>query len=277
MGFLKTWLEGDFGQIATSLRKGISVLLVALILTDSITQGYTILRSVRAAPVSRQLQRPSPALERLDVQSIVAAHLFGVDSAAPATGATPVAAQGLSLHLTGTIAVADAPEKGSAMFAGSDNNVQRFVTAGGMVESDRILVGVYADHVVLNHLGVLETLSMRKATAVTVTKYIAVAKTDPVTIETRVDKAAGEYSRMLQVDDNGGSGRFKGVTFSEDAAAAGLSALGVHPGDRLVSINGVRVTSPEALEELSTGGVVALGVQNESGYHLVHVDSSQLR
>lgn len=271
----RQWLENNLGRAAPHLPTATSVLLAALFLADSIALGYTIVGAARALPRSQQPQSQGSDLMRLDVQPVVAAHLFGTsESAAPAAA---VVARGLSLHLTGTIAVEDAPEKGLAMVAGSDN-IQHLITAGDLVEADRTLVGVYSDHIVFNHLGALETLSMPKPTAVVrVTKYVAVVNADPETIEKRVDKAAGEYSRMLRVDDNDGSGRFKGVTFSDDTDAAGLGTIGLHPGDKLVSINGVRVTSPEALEELSTGGVVALGVQGENGYHLVKVDSSRLR
>ena len=291
----RQWLENNLGRAAPHLPTVMSVLLAVLLLADAIAQGYMIVGAARALPRSQQPQSQGFDLKRLahgsadraasegipggdglDVQPVVAAHLFGTsESAAPAAA---FVARALTLHLTGTIAVEDAPEKGLAMVAGPDN-VQHLITGGDLVEADRTLVGVYPDHIVFNHLGALETLSMPKPTAVVrVTKYVAVVNTDdPETIEKRVDKAAGEYSRMLRVDDNDGSGRFKGVTFSEDTDAAGLGTLGLHPGDKLVSVNGVRVTSPEALEELSTGGVVALGVQGENGYHLVKVDSSRLR
>ena len=272
----QTWFHGDGAAAAARLPVVVAAVLAGMIVTDSLTQAWTIMRELRGEFLVARTGAPPTPRARFDVKPVTAAHLFGVSGGGANAGETAPEVSIASLHLNGTIAVEGAPEKGFAMLGGADS-VQHLVAAGGQVDPARILVGVYTDHVVLSHLGAYETLSLPKRPAVTATKYVAVVPhVEPATIESQVEQAAGQYSRILSVPQND-SGRFNGVTFTADVDASGLGALGLHAGDRLLTINGVRVTSPETLAELSTGTQVALGVEGEGGYHVVHVDSSRLR
>ncbi len=99
----------------------------------------------------------------------------------------------------------------------------------------------------------------------------------PETPEQELEHAAGTHSRFFRPADSDNPGVFKGVEIADGAEAAGLESLGLHTGDKVVTINGVRVTSPDSLSELNSGGMVALGIQNQGAYHVVHVDSALLR
>jgi general secretion pathway protein C len=219
------------------------------------------------ALATRAASTPAPAPTR----SIAQWHLFGNTPAqASASGTTT------SLILRGTLAESD-PKAGIAVIADAGNG-ERSWRVGEQVAAGVRLVSVYADHVVVAHDGVEETLKLARDTSLAPAESAsrapgsaagragAAATSNPAattTATTRVTAPANwqqtvdhlrqnpaELMKRVQVVPVLDGGKLSGVRLSTGTDAALLNQIGLQPGDVVTSVNGTPIDSIERGQQI---------------------------
>lgn len=237
-----------------------SLVFGALILLQLLQIGYAF--------ISKPLKTPQPVLPMalpraqrsgVDVQTVVAAHLFGVPLADASTQDPANAPQSsANLLLAGTIATQD-PKRGIAII--SDGGGPSKVYSVGERISGASLHSVYLDHVILDRAGALETLLLPRqlppsARAAAVARHLPGA--DP-----RTAAAVENIRRMVQQDpaildqvmrtvasyDNA-AGKLRGFRAYPGRNRAIFSKLGLKAGDLVTAINGTPLDDPQRSQEV---------------------------
>ena len=200
---------------------------------------------------------PSHAAPGVDVQSVVAAHLFGVATADPAAqdpANAPLSSA--NLVLAGTIATQE-PKHGIAII--SDGGPARVFSVGDNV-GGATLHSVYLDHVILDRAGVLETLQLPR--------QLAGSRPGPVARrgaggDARTVAAVDNIRRLVQQDPNildqvmrtvasydNVAGKLRGFRAYPGRNRAIFNRLGLKPGDLVTAINGQPLDDPQRSQEV---------------------------
>ncbi len=234
----------------------VSLVLAALIAVELalLTQalwGASPVKSVQLPPLQPLRQnRPSG----VDIQTIVAAHLFGVaphatqdEGNAPQTTA--------NLVLAGTIATQD-PQHGVAII--SDGGPSKVYAIGDNV-GGASLHSVYLDHVILDRGGALETLKLRRlqlaaaapvarrtfgpdpSTAANLENVRRIVQQDPGILN--------EIMRTVASYDNK-AGKLRGFRVYPGRNRSAFNGLGLRPGDLVTAINGTPLDDPQRGQEI---------------------------
>jgi general secretion pathway protein C len=202
---------------------------------------------------------PRPQRPSLHIQSVIAAHLFGV--AAVNNGAQDPAnapQSAANLLLAGTIATQD-PKRGVAII--SDGGGPSKVYAVGDRVGGASLHSVYLDHVILDRAGALETLQLpRQLLAGNRGSSVALRRpgADPRTV------AAVDNIRHMVQQDPGILDQVMRTVASYDNAAGKLrgfraypgrnrqifSRLGLKAGDLVTAINGTALDDPQRSQDV---------------------------
>jgi len=234
----------------------VSLVLAALIAVELalLTQalwGASPVKSVQLPP-QRPLRLNQPS--GVDIQTIVAAHLFGVapratqdEGNAPQTTA--------NLVLAGTIATQD-PRHGIAII--SDGGPSKVYSIGDNV-GGASLHSVYLDHVILDRGGALETLKLRRAqlsaaapgarrpigpdpnTAANLENVRRIVQQDPGILN--------EIMRTVASYDNK-AGKLRGFRVYPGRNRSAFNGLGLRPGDLVTAINGTPLDDPQRGQEI---------------------------
>jgi general secretion pathway protein C len=204
---------------------------------------------VAATPASHQ--RPAA-----NVQTVIAAHLFGVAVADPTTqdpNNAPLSSA--NLVLAGTIATQD-PKRGIAII--SDGGPSKVYSIGENVNGAS-LYSVYLDHVILDRAGTLETLLLPRLIA---GSRAAPRMSRRVGPDPRTAEAVDNVRRMVQQDpgildqvmrtvpsyDNA-AGKLRGFRAYPGRNRAIFNKLGLQPGDLVTAINGQPLDDPQHSQE----------------------------
>jgi general secretion pathway protein C len=195
----------------------------------------------------------------VNVQSVVAAHLFGVAAlerkALDPSNAPPSSA---NLMLAGTIATQD-PKHGVAII--SDGGGPSKVFSVGDNVSGASLYSVYLDHVILDRNGALETLTLPRQlppSRAAIVRRPATVGSDPRTVQ-----AVDNIRRLVQQDptildqvmrtvpsyDNAG-GKLRGFRAYPGRNRQIFSKLGLRSGDLVTAINGTTLDDPQRSQEV---------------------------
>jgi len=239
--------------------KLVSLVFGALILLQVLQIGYSL--------ISKPLKTPQPVLPAampraprsgVNIQTVVAAHLFGVSVADPSTQDPENAPQSsANLLLAGTIATQD-PKRGVAII--SDGGGPSKVYSVGERIGGAALHSVYLDHVILDRGGALETLLLPRQLPPTsrVTAARRVPGGDPRTVA-----AVDNIRRMVQQDpsildqvmrtvasyDNA-AGKLRGFRAYPGRNRAIFSKLGLKAGDLVTAINGTPLDDPQRSQDV---------------------------
>jgi general secretion pathway protein C len=239
--------------------KLVSLVFGALILLQLLQIGYSLL--------SKPLKTPQPALPAamprsqrsgVDIQTVVAAHLFGVAVADPSTQDPENAPQSsANLLLAGTIATQD-PKRGVAII--SDGGGPSKVYSVGERIGGASLHSVYLDHVILDRGGALETLLLPRLLPPSSRAASArrVPGGDPRTVA-----AVDNIRRMVQQDpsildqvmrtvasyDNA-AGKLRGFRAYPGRNRAIFAKLGLKAGDLVTAINGTPLDDPQRSQDV---------------------------
>ncbi len=239
--------------------KAVSWVLGALILLQVLQIGYSLF--------SKPLKTPQPVLPAaalptqpsgVNIQAVVAAHLFGVSAVDPASQDPANAPQSqANLLLAGTIATQD-PKHGVAII--SDNGAPAKVYSVGDRIGGASLHSVYLEHVILDRGGTLETLLLPRQVppSVRVTATRRAAGGDP-----RTTAAVDNIRRMVQQDpsildqvmrtvasyDNA-AGKLRGFRAYPGRNRAIFSKLGLKAGDLVTAINGTPLDDPQRSQDV---------------------------
>jgi len=253
----------------------VSWLLATLIAAQVAHTVAAALTGRRQPPAVPALQHASPPTVRLNVQAIVAAHLFGVapsSSVRDPLAAVPTTA---NLHLRGTLATAD-PRHGWAIIADDRaEKVYRVGEAAGALS----LYSVYVDHVLLDREGSLESLALPRAAERSAWAPAASPVVPPdINLEER--HRLGEVMRAEPAVDEE-SNKLLGFRIDPIPPASALVRAGLRPRDLVTTVNGTpladqdRQRSQELMNEALASGSASLSVIR-GGQHLdVAVDVSR--
>ncbi|HRQ66511.1 MAG TPA: type II secretion system protein GspC [Xanthomonadaceae bacterium] len=221
-----------------------------------------------AAPATAPAVAAQPAAT---ARSIAAWHLFGNALPGPDLAALAQAREtSLRLTLRGVLAEED-PALGIALIA-EEGARERAFRVGEEVPGGARLEGVYPDRVALNRAGVMETLSLPRASGSPGTvrsaspgsPQAALRSYTPIFAQPQVlpgvdlaqatrgmaidaDRLARDISVLPVIE----GGRFAGVRLSGGRDARILSQLGLRPTDVVTAVNGIQLDSLERGQQIA--------------------------
>jgi general secretion pathway protein C len=230
----------------------LAILIAAQLASLAIALLRTPVKSLQPVPSRPPPPRPAPGI---DVQRVVAAHLFGTLVVEP-TVQDPAHAplSSANLQLAGTIATGD-PKHGIAII--SDGGPAKVYSVGEHV-GGAALHSVYLDHVILDRAGMLETLLLPRLLAATAPGPVRRTAADP-----RTAAAVDNIRRMVQQDpgildqvmrtvasyDNV-AGKLRGFRAYPGKNRALFNKLGLKAGDLVTAINGQALDDPQRSQEV---------------------------
>ncbi len=234
----------------------VSLVLAALIAVELALMTQTLWgpSPVKSVELPTPHSMPPNHSAGVDVQSIVAAHLFGVaprptqdEGNAPQTTA--------NLVLAGTIATQD-PKHGIAII--SSGGPSKVYSVGDNV-GGAALHSVYLDHVILDRGGTLETLILpRLLLAGNAAGPRHQIGADPNTVANlenvrrMVEQDPGllnEVMRTVASYDNK-AGKLRGFRVYPGRNRSAFNGLGLQPGDLVTAINGTTLDDPQHGQEI---------------------------
>jgi general secretion pathway protein C len=238
--------------------RAVSLVFAALILLELVQIGYSQLSKPLKVP-QPTLPAAAPTTQRtgVDVQAVVAAHLFGVAVADPSTQDPENAPQSsANLLLAGTIATQN-PKHGVAII--SDGGAPSKVYSVGERIGGASLHSVYLDHVILDRAGALETLLLPRQ----LPPSVRVASVRPGNGDRRTVAAVDNIRRMVQQDpsildqvmrtvasyDNA-AGKLRGFRAYPGRNRAIFAKLGLKAGDLVTAINGTPLDDPQKSQDV---------------------------
>jgi type II secretory pathway component PulC len=267
------WSAPQWSHLSDRLPQLVCLVLGALIVGDGIGFWRSLSAPVKpAAPPTLQSSAAARALRAPEsaLATIIAAKVFGAPPEAAATATGSAGAQ--PLVLTGTIVMQGFVDSGGFAILGASKETTHLFKVGEAIGGSAQLAAVFTDHVDLENHGVRIALALPKPAA-SLRSKLAKTRLPPVAspeAATQPAEVPAAYASIFRVVNNDGD-RFK-----LEFVPGGYENVGLRSGDRIVSINGVRVSSPETLSELSARGPVQLGVEGDGGYRVVKVDSALL-
>src|SRR5580698_6474088 len=240
--------------------RAVSLLLAVLIVLQLAQIGYSQLSKPLKVP-QPTLPAAAPTTQRtgVDVQAVVAAHLFGVAVADPSTQDPENAPQSsANLLLAGTIATQN-PKHGVAII--SDGGAPSKVFSVGDRIGGASLHSVYLDHVILDRGGALETLLLPRQLPPS-GRGPAVARRTPGG-DPRTVAAVDNIRKMVQQDPNildqvmrtvasydNAAGKLRGFRAYPGRNRAIFSKLGLKAGDLVTAINGTPLDDPQRSQDV---------------------------
>ena len=240
----------------------------------------------KPAPASAAAVNPA---DRVDVNAILSAQLFGQYQAPSATGIHDLATApdtALSLTLLGILANHGDNASSRALIA-SDTDEKPYAI-GEEVTSGVLLKAIFPDRVVLSRAGRLETLRLDKNKPVSAdtgavqaeapaappaagTQSLAQVRTEMLANPAK----AQDFIRVQPAPAPNGGGQM-GYRIYPGKDRSVFNDAGLHPGDVVTAINGTELTDPakslQMLSELSQANQVSLQIQRGGQSQTVNVN-----
>jgi general secretion pathway protein C len=264
-GALQASLNEHGPRVATVVLAGLVAIQAGILVT---AQGRGASIEAASGRDAASVTLPSAQARRptLRVRDIVAAHLFGEAAPAATDGNAPQTA--VQLVLAGVMAVSD-PKRGLAII-GPSAAAARLYTVGDAVPGGVKLYSVYAEHVLLDRDGSIESLQLPKKLA------LASAPPPPVVggnlspgqrlaaLAQGNGALLGGLVRATPVTVGGKLNGFR-VYPGGRASIATFTQLGLRPGDLVTAVNGTQLDDVnrgnEILQTLSSAASATLTVQ----------------
>jgi general secretion pathway protein C len=213
----------------------------ALIVTDLAGGGPKPAAAHTAAPVAHPL----------DVNSIIAAQLFGTTVQDP-TAARPTT---IPLVLTGVIA-GSSPQSGLAII-GQNAAGTRVYAVGDMIVGGVKLHSVYSDHVVVEREGQLESLALPRQVnpAIAPLPSTAMLQSNAPNpsferVRRMISEQPGLIGDVLRPTPVVKGGRMEGFRVFPGRDRAAFARLGLHAGDLVTAINGTPLDDRDRSEQI---------------------------
>jgi general secretion pathway protein C len=221
-----------------------------------------------AAPVARHSINP-----QLQLANIINAHLFG--SAAVSTGpdAPPTT---MALILAGVIAEKD-PARGEAII-GPNAAAAKLYSVGAVIGGGARLHAVYADRVLLERNGGLETLMLPR-TALPGAAGLARARPAPAAAAPTNPAVLAGLVRVQPVFSQGKLSGYRIFPGGRNGPAA-FHQLGLVAGDLILAVNGTSLDDParamQVLQTLSSSGSATITVLRNGAPQEVNLNLANL-
>ena len=214
------------------------------------------------------------------VTAIVNAHLFG-NAAVLATGdAASAPTTNLNLILAGTLAESD-PAQGWAII-GETAQAARVYATGATLPGGARLREVYADRVILERAGRLESLPLPRLAGAAATPVVYSQAPPPDSLSQGVRELIARdpsvITDFIRPQPVFAGGQQKGYRVYPGRNRSQFAALGLMPGDLVVAVNGAMLDDPnrglEMLHGLTAGSPVNLTVERNGQMQQVTVDTA---
>jgi general secretion pathway protein C len=282
--------EQWFNTANRYLPPGITGVLVIAIAYQLATLTWTLVpgSTPAAVPLSRSADTGGTA-PTSDYSVLTNSHLFGEAAEQPAQVVTPVIDAPdttLSLTLKGILA-READTVGGAIIAGSRGEDKAYAVGQTIDNADgATLHSVYADRVLLNRNGRLETLRLPKELT---TSAAPMARPSPLpqaappvaALRDVISDNAARLTDIIRPAPHVQEGQIVGFRLTPGRDRAAFEALGLQPGDVVTDINGTALDDPsqglaifQALGEATQANVTVL---RDGVPQVLVIDTSQLQ
>jgi general secretion pathway protein C len=245
---------GDWRSAALGRAPQVLTVILALALAAQLA-----LIVVNLSSRSRQTAPPpavaAPVVPPVDIAGLVNAHLFG-NAAVQATGdAANAPPSSMALVLAGVLATDD-PQQGMAII-GESATAAKVVSVGKQVPGGAQLHSVYADRVIIDRGGALESVFLPRRTS----GGSAPPPPPPVSMGNPNDQAI-ERMRRLVADDPGlisqvmrpqavfAGGKMRGFRVYPGANRQAFARMGLRAGDLVTAVNGTPLDDKDRAEEI---------------------------
>ena len=199
-----------------------------------------------APPVSAATIAP-PAQQRLDLQGLLAANLFG--TANPLAGSATAPLSQAPLVLAGVIADAD-PARGLALVGSSAADVH-LVKVGGALPGGGTLAQVQRDRILINTGAGFEALLLPRQTAPAAPPPAGpIATTAPQSLGSLLQQAPDLIPGIIRPQVVVEAGKQLGFRAYPGPNRQAFDKLGLHAGDLVTAINGTPLSDPAVGREL---------------------------
>jgi general secretion pathway protein C len=228
----------------------VSALLAVVIAWQAVQLGYRLLGATPAVPPSVGLQGPTgpgvPTSPVANLQAIVNAHLFGVAGASASDDPSVAPATQMPLVLVGVIAQTD-PALGLAII-GESATAAKVYAVGKTINGGAKLHSVYADRVVLDRNGRLETLALPKLfKGGGLTRAVVATTPGPglgAQIQAMASQNPASITEIIRPQPVFANGQQRGYRVYPGRNRAQFSQLGLMPGDLVTAVNGTPLDDP---------------------------------
>jgi general secretion pathway protein C len=294
---LSTWREQPPEQWLTAVNRylppGVTAVLVITIAYQLATITWTLTPQAPSfAPVARTAADPAAPGGRpaTDLASLTQSHLFGEATvqAVPVTQAVVDAPDTtLSLSLTGIVSTTD-EGKGRAIIS-SNRGQEKTYNIGDAVENadGATIHSVFADRVILDRSGRLETLRLPKdLTAATGARPTApplppAAEQPQGSLRQVISENATRLTDIVRLAPHVQEGRVVGFRVNPGRDRATFEALGLQSGDVVTDINGTALDDPsqglQVFQSLGESTQANVTVLREGVPQTIVIDTTQLQ
>jgi general secretion pathway protein C len=232
-----------------------------------------------AAPIAATQIAP---VASVNPQSIADAHLFGMAGATngPADPNSLPQTQA-PLVLAGTMAFDD-PEAGFAIVGETAVNA-KFYRVGAMINGGIRLHGVYADRVIIDRGGTLETLVLPRGAPSTAPAPVArnvVTTSVGENLRRIASSNPGALGELLRAQPVFANGTQKGYRIYPGRDRQQFARLGLQPGDLVTAINGAALDDPnrgnEILNTLTASTTAQVTIERNGSTQQISLDMAQV-
>ena len=225
---------------------GITALLVIAVAYQLATLTWTLPGPVLGAPTAARGDRTSAPT--VDFSALADSNLFGEASAETVPIEPVISAPDttLSLTLTGILAKDEDPNGGASI--SSNRGEDRSYQVGQSIDGadGATLHAVYADRVLLNRGGRLETLRFptESGTAVSAMSLPSLPTAPSRSLSDVIGDNAAQLTEIVRPTLHVQEGQIVGVRVNPGRDRAAFEALGLQPGDVVTDINGTMLDDP---------------------------------
>ena len=282
-----------YGRLLPGLAAALFALLLGRALADLVWAVVPQPESARwhaSPPLAASARSSQP----VDVNSIVAAGLFGRYQAPAAGDASLLSAPETPLNLTLIGLLADDREEYSRALI-SQNGEENSYAIGDDVARGVTLQAIFPDRVILSRNGRMETLPLeRDKPGVGGSPVIPGAAAAPqasgedggpvstqqlATIRDEVIKDPAKASEYVRIQPANVGGQLRGYRVYPGRDRSAFSAAGLRPGDLVTAVNGVQLDDPakalQLLGDLGQAGQVNLVVERGGQSQNISINLSQ--
>ena len=225
--------------------------------------------------------------------NLTAANIFGISDRAAVNKQTKVPETKLNLTLKGVLA-AMPMDRASAIIAKGKSGKEDIFGVGDKMPGGVTVKEIYADHVVLERGGKLETLKLQKISGISnlgpssggrgskSSGYMYGSKTPAAALKQirsnilKNPTSFGEYALPVLVKENG---RQIGYRLQPQKQGSLLADVGIQPNDVITQINGIKLDKPQngisALRKLSTAKNLSIMVKRNGAEMPINISLQQ--
>ena len=263
-------------------QRGAQLLCIALLIALGIDSALILTRALShvaeappsAAPKAAAPARPAAASPAIQLATIVNAHLFGT---AAGSGAGNAPTTTMPLILAGVIADRD-PNKGQAII-GANAASGKLYAVGAMIPGGARLHSIYADRVLIERNGALETLPLPRNAPSGAGKSTA---PPPAARAEALAQNSTVLAGLVHIQPVFNQGKLSGYRIFPGGArgTSTFTQLGLRSGDLVVGVNGTALDDAgramEILQTLSSSASATVTVSRNGQTQEVNLNLANL-